>query len=141
MKKRQFVFIFLTLFLIILSCVPRYQRYIEGIYTGSSSSDFFPIIDNIVKRNRFIFQYTLEKPMRYTIVTNYEKYDDTIKIFVIIFLKDIDDGKNQTEFLITVNSIGTEKPIKKAVNKAFESLASEIESCLEPSKIKILKKY
>jgi hypothetical protein len=140
--RRRIIILILSLTLFLFTCVPAYQRYIEGTYTGSSSSDLFIVLDELVKEDQFIFLRTWEKPLRYTMIADYERYDDSIqkKIYLIIFLKDVDEVKGQTEFLITVNGPGDEKPIKRAVDKAFETLVFEIESRLEPSKLKILKK-
>jgi len=72
-------------------------------------------------------------------IADYEKYDERIqkKIYLIIFLKDIDERKDQTEFLITVDGLGNEKPIKRAVDKAFEDLVEKIKSRFEKSKFRI----
>jgi len=138
MGRRVIIFI-LLLALFLVACVPAYQRYIEGSYVGSSSSELFPLLDELVKGDGFIFLRTWEKPLRYTMIADYEKYDERIqkKIYLIIFLKDIDERKDQTEFLITVDGLGNEKPIKRAVDKAFEDLVEKIKSRFEKSKFRI----
>lgn len=140
MKVRAIITISMLL-LFLFSCVPKYRRSIEGVYSGSNSSALLGILDKLLKEDRFIFKGTAEKPVEYTIVAFYSRYDDALQqeITAVIFLKDVDE-KDWAQFLVTVNGPGQEEAIKKAVDKGFEALVSEIESRLEPSRLKILKK-
>jgi hypothetical protein len=128
--------------LYLLGCVPKYQRYVEGIYKGSNPSDLLTLLDDLVKGNKFIFKTSTVKSREYTLIAVYNRYDDNIQqdIELIVFLKEFKEGNGRTEFLITVNALGREKSTKSAVNRDFETLVSGIESRLEPSKLKILKK-
>jgi hypothetical protein len=140
MKVRAIIII-LTLILFLVSCVPKYRRSIEGFYSGSNSSALLGILDKLLKENRFIFKGTAEKPVEYTIVAFYSRYDNTLQqeITSVIFLKGVDKN-DRSQFLVTVNGPGREEAIKREVDKAFEALVSEIESRLDSSKLKILKK-
>ena len=139
--RKQNIMLILLLILFLTTCVPTYQRYIEGVYNGSSSAELFSILDELVKGNNFVFKGTFEKPQRYTIVADYSRFEDSIEkdVYLMVFLKDIDESKSQTEFLITLNGPGREKPIKRAVDKAFEDLVVKIKARFEESRFKIIK--
>ena len=137
----QSITLIILLVLLLSNCVPKYQRYIEGIYKGANPSELLRILDEQVKRNKFVFERTIEKSQEYAVIAVYNQPNENIHqdIRLIIFLKDT-EGNDWTEFLITVNALGRENTTKMEVDKAFESLVSEIESRMEPSKFKILKK-
>jgi hypothetical protein len=140
MKERRILPI-IWLMLFCLGCVPVYQRNIEGIYKGSRSVELFPILDKVSKEHHFTFKGSFDKPQNYTIIADYIRYDVAIQknIYLEIFLKDIDESTQQTEFLIRLNGPGREEEIKKSVDKIFEALVSGVVSELESSRLQIMK--
>jgi len=131
----------LSILVFLSSCVPLYQNYLKGIYMGSST-EVFPILDQIVKGEGFSLLSSKENEKEDSLIVEYDRYDNTIRkrISASIYLRGVKKDNTNTEVLITITIPGWKKEGISSVDRDFESLVAELKSRLGESRFKIIKK-